>query len=353
MQARSRGTYPHDIVFDEVQLATYPIREGFLTELNGLYVPFRYDCRPALNSSGSRFSSNSMADMAYVVLPARQYACLLHMAAERTGLHATTPQLPLIDEEYYDYVFTFDSVLRALEAGRRFRMAELGARWGTWGARAQAFHRARIASMERADLSEADLFFAEPNRVYCSWIHQVMKANDMRRYHVTCKEADVRELLGFILQEQAPFATEAAVTPLPLDLLHIDIQGGEVHLLRRAGRLLDLAVHRVILGTHGPLIHQAALQDIFASWDILVNVPFTRNVDCVVHQCWEKDYTAVLQQESCFTTSAKFGPICSYDGLIVAENPAVKSGTPLELQWSRQDQRLCDNSGDICFSARP
>lgn len=68
-----------------------------------------------------------------------------------SGLRAWTPPLPLIDDEYAETVLNYHAVLRRHKKGGTLVVAELGARWGTWGARTIQLWR---ALHERGDSDE-------------------------------------------------------------------------------------------------------------------------------------------------------------------------------------------------------
>ena len=61
----------------------------------------------------------------------------------------------------------FESILRAhATRQKKFVMAELGARWGTWGSHAVAFWKRLNPE------SEYDIFFVETERLHCDGIEK-------------------------------------------------------------------------------------------------------------------------------------------------------------------------------------
>jgi len=129
-------SYLHHPVMMQVDLGPFPVEKDTLIEWNGLRVPAHLDCDIFNNNTawGNHFYFSEQAS--------RWITCWEHHSAVRSGLRATLKQLPVVDEEYSELVATFESVLRA-RPSQPYVVAELGARWGTWGARAVAFLRHR------------------------------------------------------------------------------------------------------------------------------------------------------------------------------------------------------------------
>ena len=134
--------YVHHPALQQVQPRVYPLDKDFVVEVNGLLIPAGFDC-DNLND----YRPSQLAHYYYFEVPSRTRACHLHQAAILSGARTITPELPLIDDEYFENVAVFHAVLRAAHlqqtnTSRKFVFAEVGARWGTWGARAIAFARA-------------------------------------------------------------------------------------------------------------------------------------------------------------------------------------------------------------------
>ena len=160
--------------------------------------------------------------------------------------------LPLIDEEYFEQVAVYQSVLRAEDS---FHAMELGARWGTWGARAVALLRLR-------NPMPYQLFYVEHTKVHCKGLWMVMKLNNMSA-HLHCTAADVPLLLHLLSSTDH------------LDILHADIQSAEDELLTdvQVKEAIDRSVYRVIVGTHSEDIHRR-LTDVFMDWITVFNLPY-------------------------------------------------------------------------------
>jgi hypothetical protein len=153
--------HEHHPALQQVSLASYRLERATLTELNGLRVPAKYDCNN-LNGGkawGGFWYFNDVAS--------RWHLCHTHEADVKSGLRVTTPRLPIVDDEYVEHAAVYHSVLAA-RADRPYAVAELGARWGTWGARAVAFLRARRPAMPH------ELFMAETSPLHCKAIRLVM-----------------------------------------------------------------------------------------------------------------------------------------------------------------------------------
>ena len=73
-------------------------------------------------------------------------------------------------------------------AHRPFIVAELGARWGTWAARALAFARAQRPSQPLWAHA------VEPRPVHCLAVHEVMSKNLLGNYSLHCGNAESRRL---------------------------------------------------------------------------------------------------------------------------------------------------------------
>ncbi|CAE7229793.1 hypothetical protein AK812_SmicGene18543 [Symbiodinium microadriaticum] len=233
-----------------VQLQSYPLEPGILTELNGLRVPAHFDCENFCNAS--QWDAERPGTYAcpwgtfryYLFLPSRWHACHEQEAFARSRFPFVQPQLPLIDEEYFEHVAVYQSVLRAHGS---FNTMELGARWGTWGARSIAFLRAKNPMPHR-------LFLVEPLRDHCLGARKVLSLNGIEAT-LKCTKADVELFLEMMEGVQH------------LDLLHIDIQGAEGPLLAdpRVRQVMDRKVYRLIIGTHSDDLYQLVAET-FQAW---------------------------------------------------------------------------------------
>ena len=312
--------YQHHPVLLQVPLGSYPLEVGVLTELNGLRVPAHFDCESRCNASQWKSSTSGLGSHGcpfgnycyYLDLPSRWHACHTHEAFLRSKFTHVQPQLPLIDEEYFELVAVYQSVLRARGS---FHAMELGARWGTWGFRS-------IALLRLQNPMPYQLFLVESHRVHCAGIHMVAKLNGMDAT-IKCTLADADLFLDMMSRLQH------------LDLLHIDIQREELQLLSdsRVRAVLTKKVYRIILGTHGEEIDIFA-QAIFENWITVFALPhrFLRCMQDVgfVPRLLEDNVQplplpaatvwSLLQQRGCFHTTHQ-GRVANMDGSIIADNP--------------------------------
>lgn len=162
--------YMHHPVMLEARTGPFPVEPTYLTEWNGLRIPAGFDCdifyRTLANAHPKR--DHWGHHRYFYEVPSRRYACWIHKANLESGIKiARAPQL-IIDDEYHEQVAIFQSVLRA---HNHLVVGELGGRWGTWGARAVAFAKAR-----RPDLTYT-LYEAEASEEHCSGMKEIMKLN--------------------------------------------------------------------------------------------------------------------------------------------------------------------------------
>jgi len=164
--------------------------------------------------------------------------------------------LPVIDEEYFEWL----SLLKALQAwrteSRPFVIAEFGARYGTWAARGAVMAR-RI----HPDLG-AHVCAIEGDSVGFAWLQDHMRVNGLYENATL-----VRGMVGNANDTQIAVQWEPGSTPdaVPVyvvqdllktypvvDIVHIDIQGAETALLDKDVRMfLKKQVRFLHIGTHG------------------------------------------------------------------------------------------------------
>ena len=224
----------HHPVMRAISIQAYRFDWNNIIELNGLKVPAHYDCN---NFNGGRPWTGKHDYFGSV--PSRWLTCHLHEAQVKSGLPVVVPQLPLIDEEYAEHVAVFQSVLRAHRGGR-FIMAEIGARWGPWGARAAALARAK-----RPDLSHS-LYFVEPDSHGCHAIREVAQMNKLNS-HVVCARASSATFMQWASGQQH------------IDVVDIDVQGYEQTFVPEVASVLSQKAFRVIVGTHGVMGNEVGL----------------------------------------------------------------------------------------------
>jgi len=298
----SGEVFKHHPVFQTVHALreTYPVQNSVLTELNGILVPAEFDCE--IFNNNSRWGTHPY----FWAVPSRWYACRLHHANLLSGLRTYSPELPVIDEEYIENIYVFQSVLRAVKQ-KKFIMVELGARWGTWGTRAVGLWR-------KVTDKPYDLLFVEPDELHCKGIERVQTLNNIT-YQLDCSKANSTRLFEWIAKKDH------------CDLIDVDIQGAELEVLRELKHHLDRYVYRMIIGTHSPKIHRA-IRALFEDWIMIHEFSYSSNTQCV-SDTLRRNYDPSREQQfrwdellkkGCFQQTW-FGPVANWDGEVIVDNP--------------------------------
>ena len=334
--------YKHHPVMQHVTPLVFPLERDFMLELHGLRVPTEYDC-DNLNS----YQPTPLGHQYYFEVPSRWRACHAHEAAVRSGALTFAPALPVVDEEYYEHVAVYHAVLRAVRlfhrspanSPRKFVFAELGARWGTWAARAAAMARVLAPEMP------CELYVVESNPINCDALRRVMAVNNLQ-YRLDCARANSTSLRRW------------AEGVDHIDAVDMDIQGAEysygmgktsatIFGSAALRSVMSQKVLRVIVGTHFPARHhhiplRALLSDAKAmGWQqIFALPPDQRIVDCLIrvlrgsynYTSPERfDWTQMLRLK-CFQRGP-FGPVANFDGQLIFDNPRflVNSSTAFRM----------------------
>jgi len=307
--------YPHHPVMEQVPLLAYRVEPELLTELCGLRIPLYLDCEAACNDSSVQqmWGPRSLYPY-YRLVASRRYECNEHEAYLKSGFSHRVVNLPLIDDEYPEHVAVYQSVLRAKKS---FHMMELGARWGTWGARAIAFLR-------MVNPMPYQMAFMESLLLHCAALKKVMLLNDIQ-YSLACSEVSVDAFLQLMPKG------------VHVDLLHIDIQGAEDAFLANDAiqNILRSNVYRLVVGTHTPDIHAGVLR-VYADWLVILDLPYAATWDCWkpfrlksipalrVNDSWRNvpgpEDWELLRQEKCYHQTPQ-GAVANFDGLLVLDNP--------------------------------
>lgn len=289
--------YIHHPVLAKIPQDPILFRKDFLAEPNGLYVPTFFDCSNIHN--GQNWGSQPY----YKSVPSRWTACQQHMSEMQAGLPWTIPKLPVIDEEYFETIAVYDAVLNARN---EFVIAELGARWGTWGARAVAF-------LKHVNNIPYRILFVEPLKIHCEGLRQVMKENNIE-YELQCERASSDNFVKWA--QKVPH----------VDVLDVDIQGAEMNLFgdNKVMNLLKKKVRRVILGTHNMDIHNV-MRKRFRDWHVHIDTPFSKNTTCVARNLRSRSKVdrAVFErlvELGCYRNSS-YGKIANWDGELIMDNP--------------------------------
>lgn len=217
-----------------------------------------------------------------------------------TGRGGTVEALPLPANWHAD-IAEWGAALRAVDlAQSSFRAAELGCGWGCW------LNNTGVAA-RRAGLV-VELIGVEGDADHVAFAHEAMATNgfDPRQYrivHGICaarsgtalfpKNAGegghdwgLEPILDASHQEVAEADGSGRYEALPqvplsdladgrrLDLLHVDIQGGEAALLRDSLATLDALVAYVVVGTHGRSIEGQIIDLLLgAGWILEIERP--------------------------------------------------------------------------------
>ena len=325
--------YPHHPVMRRLPRKVYKIDREHLVEFGGgLRVPARFDCDNFNN--GSSFGNHYY----FFEVPSRWLACRQHEAALLSGLPYEAPERPIVDDEYHEHVAVFHSVLRAVHAFHRSRrlsseqprpfvFGELGARWGTWGARAASLARQLAPTMP------TKLYFVEAHEPNCDALREVMARNHLSStasYTLDCARATASKLRGW------------AETVDHIDALDLDLQGFELRLVPQVIEdVLEPKVARLIVGTHSHFTHHT-LRGLFMSrgWREVWAVPYqTRACQDKVKLYLRGNYktgAAALPQRFNWTAlrhatgdnasdpcvhSTPRGPVAHWDGELIVDNP--------------------------------
>lgn len=302
------GIYQHHPVMSNFCRRTYRIKPGTLVEFIGLIVPHDFDCK------SNRGADNVIyAYMDWV--PARWLQCFESSAVVSAGFEWYAPTIFPIDEEYFEAVAVFEMVFAsAVPDVHGFVIHEIGARWGTWGARALVAMRDHHP---RPSVARATFF--EANAQYCRDIDAVMALNGFGAdsYAVHCGWADGEEWIR---------TTESLHH---VDILDLDIQGAELPFFQTRG-VMDVVkrkVRRVIIGTHSRGIHDA-IAGIFAAngfaMKLNVRTNFGAPESCLVRFRTGRGNRNSL---SCAADFEDYGKAVFGDGELVFDNLALWEGT--------------------------
>jgi len=293
----------HHPVMARVPLSPVKYDEKYVVEPGPLFVPAHFDC---VNIGQSFWGEYEY----FKTVPSRWTACEQHLSDKRTGVPWIVPKLPVVDEEYMEHVAVFDSVYRADDT--KFVMAEIGARWGTWGFRAGALLKTIKPNLPYT------LWFVEANPKQCEGIPIIGKKNDIK-YTMVCGRTTADSLHKWMLSEEK------------IDLIDLDIQGAESQVLKDGNvmKLLDERVKRLIIGTHSDDIH-AEMKQKFKHWTLQMNVERTRDLACVdtyfrsEHHEDRAKYQTLISK-GCYHDSP-FGKIANADGELIFDNPRFRKG---------------------------
>ena len=298
--------YAHHPVMQQVRIEPFTLQREYLVELNGLRVPNKYDC--AVERGDAPGTGKHWGLFWYFNdVASRWYACWLHHAAVKSGLRIEIPELPIIDDEYMEHTAIYQAVLRS-DARRPFVVVEIGARWGTWAARAVAFARAQ------RPLQRSWAHMVEPRWVHCDAIGKLMAHNGFANYSLDCANVQTASLRSWLKNVSH------------VDVMDVDIQGAESGLLPAIRPSLERKVYRLVIATHSPSIHRALRKE-FRSWVSIWDVDHQRDGQCVTKylrgygaKTGERFNFTALLEKGCYHDSP-FGPVAHFDGELILDNP--------------------------------
>jgi hypothetical protein len=276
-----------------------------MVELNGLKVPMTYDCNNLNENHAWNKKTNN-----FLVIPNRWYNCYIHEAVIKSGMDQEIPQLPIIDEEYPVMVSVMQSTLRARD---NFVMAEIGANWGTWGARA-------IKNLLTLNLMEYKLLFIEPDKKNCEGIEEVMKLNSIK-YELNCNGSDYK--ISNIL------FSKWAHSKQHIDLVTFDISNGEDYLIYDLKDIMDSKTYRIIIKTHSKDSHED-LKKYYEDWIVIFDMPVikpqcTEKVELYLRGQYDENNSERFQwwkliDDYCYNPTTWGGKITNWDGILIFDN---------------------------------
>jgi hypothetical protein len=328
-----------------VGLGPYPMHKLYITEWNGLRVPAGFDC-DIFYKLDERWDVEARRVMGFGPheksarpfwgnhhyfgeVPSRWFACYLHLADFKSANTLTSPRLPFIDDEYNEQVAVYQSVLRAR---KRFVVAELGCRWGTWGTRSIAMLRHAKPSLDY------DMLLVEAFAGNCNGAREVLRINQMNAT-LLCEYA------------AEPNVREWAKEVPHIDLIDMDIQLAEAKLVPALMDLFNEKVYRLIIGTHSDAVH-AQLVALFQkeNWIFIANIERIANQEPLkkylrtsgkTDHKWDwpvshPDYGNWTRLLAAHRTPPAWhdvggkGPVANADGEIIVDNPRfVRKGFSL------------------------
>jgi len=307
----------------QVGIEPYSLDSEYLIELNGLRVPAKYDCAVEHGNAPEMGHATPGSGIHWGLfwyfndVASRWHACWLHHAAVKSGLRTSVPELPIVDDEYQEHVAIYQAVLRS-DARRPFVVAELGARWGTWAARAVAFARAQRPAQPRW------AHMVEPRWVHCDAIQRLMADNGLVEYSLDCANANAKNFKAWLHNVSH------------VDVVDVDIQGAESSLLPALLPVLERKVYRLVLATHSDSVHRK-LRQLFSSWISIWDVDYQRDTNCVSNylrgygssrrgQVSQRFNWTALLAEGCYHKTP-LGPVAHFDGELVLDNPRFVNGS--------------------------
>ena len=229
------GLYSHHGVFSCVVARGFPFKKEYILDLGGLYVPAEYDCRN-LVPGGKIWGSYDF----FTPIPDRWTRCVDHQYLIMKGVkdgEFYEPLLPVIDEEYVERAAVYQVVLNANSRRQReFVVVDLGARWGTWAARA-------ISALREYNPMPYRVYMVEVNPEHCRGAEKVIELNMLENVTLWCGYWDLPHFTAFVNSVDQ------------IDVLDLDCDGCEKTVLPQLAGLLEAKAKRVIVACHWENCH--------------------------------------------------------------------------------------------------
>jgi len=181
-----------------------------------------------------------------------------------------TPNLPVVNEHYLDWIALLQSVVFSSSSGDVFRMMELGAGWGPW------LVRGALAA-KQLGMGKMELVGIEADQQHFDWMKEHFGDNGLNPYEydlvhgavssvsetlrfpkVECPDEDYGasllnvknldtsyvEVQGYCISDLLEKFTGV------VDFMHVDIQGVEYDVIPSSIGAINSSVKRIMIGTH-------------------------------------------------------------------------------------------------------
>lgn len=245
---------------------TAPLDPRFLLDFVGTRTAYEFDC-----DNWNRYRRHHMS---------RRIPCDRHdfFVVRQFAGSPALGELPVVDEEYFGWISLLLAVRRFTERRdrKKFTAVELGARYGTWIARA-----ARAVMLIGVAPEDIRLLGVEGDTTGFSWMQRHMQTNAQgtaftlrnalfgpKKGMSTKWERGSESISIDVLTMQdilKPYADDI------VDIVHVDVQGSEKHLLSHAVmECLNQHVLAMHIGTHSAALHQDVIRRFTESgWIVL------------------------------------------------------------------------------------
>jgi len=299
--------YKHHEIFNEFPYVPYPMNSEYLTTFTGLKVPKYFDCM------GATEGLNKFMDY-YTCVADRWYECNYYHMAATSALEYYTPPLPIMDEEYTEHIAIYTAVKKScVDNDKEWNIVEMGARWGTWGVRSLSAYKHICPHFHVVKMTA---FYYEPVKEFCAGIHEIHKLNNFEKnYVLVCDIARSEHFLSV-------WNNSGSV----INVLDMDIQGEEWKLVSATQHIIHEKVMKVIIGTHGPEIHEN-IRNLFINhpnnqWKLIHEY---KCFACMYggdyvhnHLRGIKNFTGAIKDGKYF--DSEYGPMIPYDGELIFVN---------------------------------